>query len=98
MLSTGKNSNCGTDQEKTFLMMIREEIVDTKQLSNDIRFMYLCEKWAEQRRALEEFVGHQRLDNFEGTMLQGQQEWTTWTRYTEIVLRLKKTDMESDHV
>ena len=56
---------------------------------------YVCEKWEEQRRALD---GQQIPDNFNKTMLQGQQEWTTWTTYTKIVLRLKKTDMENENV
>ena len=39
---------------------------------------YVSEKWAQQRRALEEAVGQQIPVNFEETMLQGQQKWTTW--------------------
>ena len=37
---------------------------------------YVCKKWADQKRALEEVVGQQRPDNFKETELQGHQEWT----------------------
>ena len=41
----------------------------------------------------EEVVGQLRLENFKVTVLREQLEWTTRTRYAEMVLRLKKVEL-----